>query len=51
MTKYKAGDEVTPPRPNGRPRKYNEPTMRLRVPVRLEADIIAYIKKLLTKKN
>ena len=38
---------MTTKKPNGRPRKYNEPCMRLRIPVRLEADIVAYIKKLL----
>ena len=50
MTKYKAGDEVTLPRPNGRPRKYDEPCMRLRVPTRLEKQIIAFIAKLLQSK-
>lgn len=40
-----------PPRPNGRPRKYNEPTMRLRIPVRLESEVVKFIKKLLTKQN
>jgi len=38
---------MTTKKPNGRPRKYNEPTMRLRIPVRLESEVVKFIKKLL----